>query len=162
MPVSEYVCSQCLHQLDIPIPGDSQPYGNKVRSTQNWGIVSFVCSMVTTGVQTCLRPFREGVDVKPAEEMQRLQEVVPTGPADDSLDPAAGADQRILHSGHWPEGKSEHAEIAQPRVRAPQEEAPNAARTFWPQSSFGWFILITAVQAFTVVPLVWIIAVVVF
>jgi hypothetical protein len=162
MPVSEYVCPQCLHQLDIPIPGDSQPYGNKVRSTQDWGIVSFVCSMVTTGVQTCLRPFREGVDVKPAEEMQRLQEVVHTGPAEESMDYTAGADQRIWYSRNRPEGQLEHAEIAQPRVRAPQEQAPSSSRTFLPRSYFGWFIWITAVQAFTVVPLVWIIAVVVF
>jgi len=117
---------------------------------------------VTTGAQTCLRPFREGVDVKPAYKAQLLEEVIPTGPADDSLDPAAGADQRILQSGRWLEGESEHAEIAQPRVRAPQERARNTVRTFWPRSYFGWFMWIAVVQAFTVVPLVCIIAVMVF
>jgi len=162
MPVYEYVCPQCFHQLEVPIPIDSQPNGGNIRSTHNWGIASFVWSMVITGVQACLRPFREGVDVNPAEKTQPLEEVIPTGPAEDSLIQAAGDDQRLWYPKHWPEEESHPATTAQPVVRAPQEQAPNAARTFWPKSYFGWFMLITAVQAFTVVPLVWILAVLVF
>jgi hypothetical protein len=162
MPVYECVCPQCFHELEVPIPIDSQSNGGNIRSTHNWGIASFVWFTVITGVQACLRPFREGVDVKPAEKMQPLEEVIPTGPTEDSLNHAAVADQRIWYPRHWPEEESQPATTAQPGGRAPQEQAPNAARTFWPRSNFEWFLLVTVVQAFTVVPLVWILAVMVF
>jgi hypothetical protein len=159
MPAYEYVCPQCFHQLEVPIPMDSQPNGGRIRSTHNRGIASLWFTVIT-GVQACLRPFRVGVDVKPAEKAQPLEEVIPTGPAEDSLN-HAGVDQRLWYPRHWPEEESQPATTAQPGVRVPQEQEPNAARTFWPRSYFGWFVLITAVQAFTVVPLVWILAVMV-
>lgn len=162
MPVHEYVCPHCLHQLEGPMPIGSQPNGGDIRSTHNWAVASFVWSMVITGVQTCLQPFRVGVEVKSADKMQPLQEVIPTGPAEDLLKHSAGADQRIWYPRHWPNNDLQHVTIAQSGVLAPHERVPKAARTFWPRSYFGWFVLITAVQAFTVVPLVWILAVMVF
>ena len=162
MPVYEYVCPQCFHNLEAPIPIESEPNGSNMRSTHHRGIASYVWSMVTKGVQACPCPFRVSVDVKPAEETHPREEVIPTGLSEDSLIHAAGADQRIWYPRRWPEEESQPATTVQPVVRAPQERAPSAAATFWPKSYFGWFMLITAVQALTVVPLVWILAALVF
>jgi hypothetical protein len=161
MPIYEYVCPQCFHRLEVPIPVDSAPSGGNIRSTPKWLAVSSVWFTVTKGVQACLRPFRVDADVKPAEDTQPLEEVIALQLAEEFSNHPAGADQQIWHPMHWPE-ESQLVMTAQPVVRAPQEPAPRVAGMFWPRSFFGWFMLVTAVQALTVVPLVWILAVVVF
>lgn len=59
----------------------------------------------------------------------------------------------------WPEEEPQPAVTIQSHVRALDEHATTAARPLWPRSNFEWFLLVTVVQAFTVVPLVWILAV---
>ena len=162
MPVYKYVSPQRFHQLEVPIPVDFEPRGGNIRSTHKWGIVSSIWSTVTKGMQACLLPLRVGVDVKPSELTQPLEEVAPTQPVEGFVNHPAGADQRIWHPMHWPEEASQHATIAQPLVRVRQERAPNAAGTSRPRSYFGWSMLVVAVVAFTVVPLVWVLAMMVF
>jgi hypothetical protein len=59
----------------------------------------------------------------------------------------------------WPEEEPQPAVTAQSHVRASDEQATTAARLSWPRSYFGWFMFVTVVEAFTVVPLVWILGV---
>jgi hypothetical protein len=75
----------------------------------------------------------------------------PAVPSDKSWWPASYVTQ-------WPEEEPQPAVTAQSHVRALDEHATTAARPFWPRSNFEWFLLVTVVQAFTVVPLVWILA----
>jgi hypothetical protein len=59
----------------------------------------------------------------------------------------------------WPEEEPQHAVPAQSHVRAPDEQATTAVRLFWPRNDYEWFLFVTVVHAFTVVPLVWILGV---
>lgn len=160
MLAHNYDFPQSLSQTEAAVSADSQPSVGNIRSTHISGMVSSIRFMVMVRVQACLRWFEDLCD-EPAEETQSLDEVTLTESADDYLSHAAGVDQRIWYPGHSTE-ESLPAAVARPVVRIVQERKPDIARTFWPRSNFDWFILMTAVLAFTVVPLVWAIAALVF
>jgi len=152
MPVYEY-CPHCARELEVIRPMDvargSEPHGGNIKSTTNRGIASMLRDFWSTtnrGIAVVMRLPRE-VDVEIME---------------DSLDCAPGADQRIWYPRSLQAEQSDPATSALSGVHAPQEQARRAARMLWPRSNFEWFLLVTVVQALTVVPLVWILAVTVF
>lgn len=103
---------------------------------------------------TSLRPEEKHAELGDNTESVVLVHDSTAAPSDEPSRPASHAMQG---SG----GEPGPAVPAQTRLAARYGSATTSDRTIWPRSNFEWFLLVTVVQALTVVPLVWVLAVVV-
>lgn len=176
--------------VDVSSIVDSQPNGRNTSSVHKGGIASLLRhfrkdayvkpaeKMQYPEVAVSTMPVEASLDRAPGADQRICYPSVRTRPVERLAEPVRVTESVIVSPAEpvvlsdkpwwpasyvmqWPEEEPQPAVGAQPVVRAWDKDATTADRRLWPRSNFEWFLLVTVVQALTVVPLVWILAVMV-